>query len=201
MAAFLRIEHLNRHQKCTHQGIKEFLCIVCPSQFGRNDELLRHLRMHVRKGELDASAVPTMRSRRVVAAYPAPRSRTGKKQQNGNTILSLESMGVSGDACGGAFGSGDFNFSALRGNAPSPLHFPVILPSRYPVQSNYSYQQAQYTSAAGAGPLSPPFSPFRDDVHFFSRPGPGPNFAACGQKQPPAMNSQPDKMSLRFLLE
>ncbi|KAJ3384083.1 hypothetical protein HDU84_003206 [Entophlyctis sp. JEL0112] len=48
---FTRAEHLARHIKCTHEGIKEFQCPICFKMYGRQDERLRHLRMHAKKGE------------------------------------------------------------------------------------------------------------------------------------------------------
>ncbi|KAJ3113625.1 hypothetical protein HK100_001928 [Physocladia obscura] len=55
---FTRAEHLLRHVKCTHDGAKEYQCMICFKKFGRHDERLRHLRMHAKRGEAAAPAMP-----------------------------------------------------------------------------------------------------------------------------------------------
>ncbi|KAJ3344571.1 hypothetical protein HDU83_005092 [Entophlyctis luteolus] len=63
---FTRAEHLARHIKCTHEGIKEFQCPICFKMYGRQDERLRHLRMHAKRGEtapsVDGNSVVTDQS-------------------------------------------------------------------------------------------------------------------------------------------
>ncbi|KAJ3287321.1 hypothetical protein HDU79_005796 [Rhizoclosmatium sp. JEL0117] len=114
--SFLRIEHLNRHLKCTHDGVKEFHCKVCQGSFGRNDELLRHLRMHVRKNELDISEIPTTRTRRRNIRHP---SLVGLPY-----IASKSNGGVSGNGSSGSPSPNYSDFSGPATGSTSPLSPP-----------------------------------------------------------------------------
>ncbi|ORY52562.1 hypothetical protein BCR33DRAFT_711839, partial [Rhizoclosmatium globosum] len=114
--SFLRIEHLNRHLKCTHDGVKEFHCKVCQGSFGRNDELLRHLRMHVRKNELDISEIPTTRTRRRNIRHP---SLVGLPYS-----ASKSNGGVSGNGSSGSPSPNYSDFSGPATGSTSPLSPP-----------------------------------------------------------------------------
>lgn len=43
---FLKKSKLNRHQKETHENLKEFICEFCDKQFKRNSHLKRHMIVH-----------------------------------------------------------------------------------------------------------------------------------------------------------
>ncbi|KAJ3015763.1 UNVERIFIED_CONTAM: hypothetical protein HDU68_012575 [Siphonaria sp. JEL0065] len=54
---FSRKDHLRRHNKAVHEGIKPFHCTHCKRDFGRSDEARRHMRMHGKRGDADKDAM------------------------------------------------------------------------------------------------------------------------------------------------
>ncbi|ORY52572.1 hypothetical protein BCR33DRAFT_711851 [Rhizoclosmatium globosum] len=102
-----RSEHLVRHVKTVHEGIKDFKCLVCGSSFGRKDEVMRHHRMHVRRGDATAAELgipPQPLSAGISSAGGNNNEGSARKRTPSLSLKKLTSPG--GPLSGGGSGSG-----------------------------------------------------------------------------------------------
>ncbi|KAF2448113.1 hypothetical protein P171DRAFT_481207 [Karstenula rhodostoma CBS 690.94] len=71
LAAFIRREHLKRHEKSLHSGERSHVCEVCGRAFTRGDNLKQHMQIHTEDDGQEVAAGTVEQTSQLEGAVPA----------------------------------------------------------------------------------------------------------------------------------